>query len=257
MAFYVNNFYHSVERSIQLIDNIQIIKPENKELDIALRDIEIALLHADTLIKSNQKIYGTPFFRNATYFLDGISITLNDTRKAYVPPLNQDSMLNDNDIIVLQTINSYLLDVKESMYSEETKQVDTNLSIANLNDILKTYLVNNSINFFEAAFGRTAYTAVNPSELEASSLSLVHSNPENIQSVINKLENIITFSWSSDNTAVAISQYIANNDSRTYIWRVGKMRQFIFMKLQIQLSIFIGLQIVLMLLQIVELACIE
>lgn len=53
-----------------------------------------------------------------------------------VPPFGEDGQLDENELNLLKTMRKYLVNAKEDLYSPQTKQENSNLTLDEFNEII-------------------------------------------------------------------------------------------------------------------------
>ncbi|TMN22097.1 hypothetical protein [Lentibacillus cibarius] len=150
---FLNHFYFSVDDSLGRIQHLIEEKPQNEELDKRIQSIRDELLQANTIIRNgssflNSEIIPTQFFRYSVYFLEGIDIK----GTAKISPIAEDGALDDKEIKLLKTIAGYLAKAKQEMYSPKTGQENPELTIKELNQIIRKNIDKDIDKIYEDAF---------------------------------------------------------------------------------------------------------
>ncbi|MFA9558254.1 hypothetical protein ACERII_13180 [Evansella sp. AB-rgal1] len=152
---FINHLYFSIDNSIYYIETLMENNNGNESLEYYIRALEKNLLEADASIRygnmlMDSKLYPSDFFRHASNFLYGVSMTGSVT--ADVPPMADNNELTEIDLALLNTIKGYLENAKQEMYSEQTKQENPSLTIDELNKIIATHLNNHHSEIYKDAF---------------------------------------------------------------------------------------------------------
>lgn len=154
---FVSILYTSLSKSIQTLDELIENQPQQEALVDVIHRLELHFHETDQVIGHgiamvDAKLYSTSFFTEVPYFLNGIK--MEGPVNAEVPPLAEDGKLNNEEIVLLETIKGYLVNVQKEMTSEETGHVDLNLSIETLNAIILSNLRENVYEIYEDAYER-------------------------------------------------------------------------------------------------------
>lgn len=152
---FVNHFYHYLDSSIVRIDWLIENKPEGDALNEGIHRLERDLLKTNTIVDNgnnflSEKIYPTRYFRTASHFLYGYKMT-GDTYFV-VPPLAEDGQLSEKELILMKSIRNTMVDVKETLYSPETGQEDSDITQSDFKEIILNHLKQHASEIYKKAY---------------------------------------------------------------------------------------------------------
>ncbi|GAA0343909.1 hypothetical protein GCM10008967_37940 [Bacillus carboniphilus] len=141
---FIRHFYSTIDRAHNRIDLLIEKRPTDEALSQVIRELEIEFIKANEIVISGNSyvdddIYNTFFFRRVPSLLNGLKMT--GTLTAEIQPLAEDNQLDEAEVAILQVIKDCLTKAKQAIYSEGENGPNLDLTVAELNDVLKTYLL--------------------------------------------------------------------------------------------------------------------
>jgi len=152
---FLNRFDQTLDNSLRRLNHLIEDQPEGDALERGIHNLEKDLLETHYVIDSGDSflrkgIHGTTYFREATYYLYGLS--MSGTIDAEIPPLGKDEKLDERELALLTTIRDDIAQAKEEIYSSETNQEDPEVSLRVFNDKILEYVDDNFTDIYRRTF---------------------------------------------------------------------------------------------------------
>lgn len=143
---FLNHFYFANVNLIQDIEALLDSKPQNEELDYMVYKLEKSISTVETILGDrffvNEEILEPFFYRNARLIITGFA-----GASFKFSPLNEDKKLDNDEIILLETLKKYLNGVVHDITSPDVGKgilkENSNLTIDEFNKILRNNLPQN------------------------------------------------------------------------------------------------------------------
>jgi hypothetical protein len=141
---FINHFYFSITDSLHTLDRIiefhhlpSILDNLEDELNgfrEQMQKVDYILYYGNVL--NNNDIYYSRYFSHMNFMTEGLHSTSNNRDPVIVPPFAEDGVIDEAELAVLKWIKEDLDTLQQSLYSEERKQEDPNITIEQFNEIV-------------------------------------------------------------------------------------------------------------------------
>ncbi|MCP8616838.1 hypothetical protein [Salirhabdus salicampi] len=150
---FLNHFYHHLESVVFHIEKLMEANPSGDELKERMYRLKERLDRIDQVYKAghlfvDQDIRYTSYFSEMAFVTTGIRMTVNNEGPFIITAFAEDTRLSEKEMYYLTLLKSDLASMKQSMYSEETKQENPNISIQQFNELVTDVAYQDPYDFY-------------------------------------------------------------------------------------------------------------
>jgi hypothetical protein len=141
---FINHFYFSITDSLDTLDRIiefhdlpsvrDNLEDELNRFREQMQKADYILFYANVF--NNNDIHYFRYFSHMNFMTDGLQSSSNNRDPVIVPPFAEDGVIDETELAVLKWIKEDLDTLQQSLYSEERKQEDPNITIEQFNEIV-------------------------------------------------------------------------------------------------------------------------
>jgi hypothetical protein len=155
---FITHFYQSISISIERLDAMIEQQPEGEGLERSIANLEREFYTTEKLLVHGHAYldgdiyYGFHLFTPFSSFLYGIKYNSRGIVRLDLPPMAEDGQLDANEVALLITLRDILNEAREAMYSHETGEENPDLSVEELNEIIKTTFDRDELEIYRDTF---------------------------------------------------------------------------------------------------------